>query len=35
MLIGAGRLLFTDRDTPPGAADVHRVVTTAISGALP
>jgi AcrR family transcriptional regulator len=35
MLIGTGHLLFTGRDTPPGAADVHRVVTTAIAGALP
>lgn len=34
-LIGAGHLLFADREgTPPGAEAVHKVVTTVLAGVL-
>jgi len=35
MLVGAGHLLFADRNSaPPGAGEVHRMVTTVIAGVV-
>jgi hypothetical protein len=35
MLVGAGHLLFADRKSaPPGAGEVHRMVTTVIAGVV-